>query len=283
MPNTLLLIDPQEDFCEEQNGIGGNLAVPGGRQALTNVAGFIDRFGSQLDNIIVTLDSHHPLHISHAPMWFIDSKGNAPDPFTTVVESNGTIQLGSLDENGQFHQSDTGTTRHPGFLKWTINYLKQLAAGGRYPHMLWTEHCIIGSPGACMTPDVFEAISKWESSRFAAADIVTKGSDIKTEHFGALRAEVINPDNPETDVNKHFLSLLDDPDSTIYCAGLARGHCLANTARDTADEFDANSFCERFVLLEDGTADVANLEHLGDAFVSDFTARGMKTAKTTDF
>jgi hypothetical protein len=37
------------------------------------------------------------------------------------------------------------------------------------------------------------------------------------------------------------------------------------------------------VLLEDGTADVGTLEFLGDKFVTDFKARGMKTAKTTDF
>ena len=274
--NVLLLIDPQVDFCE-----GGALAVPGGQAALDNVAGFIKRFGNQLDEIVITLDSHNLLHIAH-PIWFLQD-GKEPDPFTTVMEDNGTISFGSLDANGDFHQSGTGTTRHPGFADWTIKYLKELNDSNRYPHMLWPPHCLIGTPGACMVSSIIDATQEWERKQFGVVSKVTKGSDIKVEHFGALRAEVENPANPETKVNSHFLQLLSDPDATIYGAGLARGHCLANTCRDTADEFDGNSFCERFVLLEDGTADVANLEHLGQSFVDDFTARGMKTAKTTDF
>ena len=272
----LLLIDPQVDFCE-----GGKLAVPGGQAALDNVAGFIERYGHRLDDIIVTLDSHHPLHIAH-PIWF-NVEGKEPAPFTTVIEDGGVMCFGNLDEQGTFHQTATGSTRHPGFATWTLEYLKELKAGDRYPHMLWPPHCLIGSTGACIVPSVFEAVEKWEREQFGVASMVTKGSDIKVEHFGALRAEVPNPDNPETQVNTHFLALLSDPDTVIYGAGLARGHCLANTARDTAAEFDGDTFCQRFVLLEDGTADVANLEFLGDSFVNDFTTRGMSTAKTTDF
>jgi len=274
--NVLLLIDPQVDFCE-----GGALAVPGGQAALDNVAGFIDRFGSQLDDIIVTLDSHNLLHIAH-PIWFLKD-GKAPDPFTTVMEQDGQIAFGALDAQGDFQQESVGTTRHPGFADWTVEYLKKLKDGNRYPHMLWPPHCLIGTPGACMVPSIITATQEWERKQFGVVSKVTKGSDIKVEHFGALRAEVENPDNPETKVNSHFLQLLSDPDTTVYGAGLARGHCLANTCMDVAEEFDGDSFCERFVLLEDGTADVANLEFLGDAFVSKMTARGMKTAKTTDF
>ena len=274
--NVLLLIDPQVDFCE-----GGALAVPGGQAALDNVAGFIDRFGSQLDDIIVTLDSHNLLHIAH-PIWFLKD-GKAPDPFTTVMEQDGQIVFGTLDAQGDFQQESVGTTRHPGFADWTVEYLKKLKDGNRYPHMLWPPHCLIGTPGACMVLSIITATQEWERKQFGVVSKVTKGSDIKVEHFGALRAEVENPDNPETKVNSHFLQLLSDPDTTVYGAGLARGHCLANTCMDVAEEFDGDSFCERFVLLEDGTADVANLEFLGDAFVSKMTARGMKTAKTTDF
>jgi len=149
--------------------------------------------------------------------------------------------------------------------------------------MLWPPHCLIGTPGGCIVPPVREAVQNWERTEFAVAPKVSKGSNLKTEHFGALRAEVPDPKDPSTQVNSYFLELLSDPDTTIYGSGLALGHCLANTAKDTADEFDGDTFCQRFVLLRDGTEHVAGLEFLGDQFIADFESRGMRIASTTDF
>lgn len=278
MKHILMIIDPQIDFCE-----GGNLGVPGGTEALRNVSKMIDGAGHRIDDIVVTFDSHHPLHIAH-PIWYVDDKGKRPDPFTTVKAIDGQICLGSLDANGQFHQSGTATTRHPGFQDWTVKYLKALEDGKRYPHMLWPPHCLIGHAGAAAIPEIANSIRNWEETRFGVAVKVTKGSDIKVEHFGALRAEVENPDNlVGTGVNSTFLESLSDPDVRILGCGLALSHCLANTARDTAGEFDGDTFCERFILLEDGTASVAGLEHLGEQFVDEFKSRGMEVIKTTDF
>lgn len=278
MKRILMIIDPQIDFCE-----GGNLAVPGGQAALDRVADLITRCKNRIDDIVVTFDSHHPLHIAH-PIWFLDSKGHRPAPFTTVKAIDGKIALGQLDGNGVFQQTDTATTRHPGFHAWTINYLEQLDASGRYPHMLWPPHCLIGHAGAAAVPSIANALRAWEEDRFGVAVKVTKGSDIKVEHFGALRAEVVNPDNlVGTGVNSQFLGALSDPDTEIYGCGLALSHCLANTARDTSSEFDGDSFCKRFVLLKDGTANVQGLEFLGDKFIQDFEPRGMRIINTKDF
>lgn len=134
-----------------------------------------------------------------------------------------------------------------------------------------------------MIPEIAVATREWEEREFGVASKVSKGSNIKTEHFGALRAEVVDPEDPSTQVNIHFLKLLADPDSIVYGSGLALSHCLANTARDTANEFDADTFCRRFVLLRDGTENVAGLEFLGEAFIKDFQSRGMRIANTTDF
>jgi len=283
----LLIIDPQEDFCSVEDGRGGALPVPGpgddrGRKALKRVAKFIQRYGSQLDDVIVTLDCHNPLHIAH-PIWYQDERGNPPPPFKALVEDKGEILIGSLDASG-FHAEGKVRCRRAGFTKWTLAYLRALRDGGRYPHMLWNPHCLIGSAGGAMIPEVFSAVREWEEGQFGVAQKISKGSNLKTEHFGALRAEVVDPDDDSTQVNAGFLKLLSDPEITrIFGCGLARGHCLANTALDTAKEFDGDTFCQKFVLFEDGTADVGGLEFLGDKFVADFKARGMKTAKTTDF
>ena len=281
MPKEILLvIDPQEDFCEKANGIGGALAVQGGRAALKRVATFIRRYGSKFDDIIVTLDCHNPLHIAH-PIWTLDEHDRALAPFTALKEDRGEIVYGGLDASG-FHAKGKGHCQRPGFTKWTLHYLRELEAGKRYPHMIWPPHCLIGTPGGCMIPEIAAATREWEERDFGVASKVSKGSNIKTEHFGALRAEVVDPDDPSTQVNSYFLSLLSDPETIIYGCGLALGHCLANTCMDVANEFDADTFCKRFVLLRDGTEHVAGLEFLGDKFVKDFEARGMRVCNTTD-
>lgn len=276
----LLIIDPQEDFCEADKGVGGALAVQGGRDALRRVAKLIKRYGSKLSDIVITLDCHHPLHIAH-PIWFQDEAKQPLKPFTCVKEDKGEILYGSLDASG-FHAVGKATCRRAGFTTWTLHYLRKLEAGKRYPHMIWPVHCLIGTPGGCMIPEIAEATREWEEQWVGVATKVSKGSNIKTEHFGAVRAEVVDPDDPSTQVNSDFVKLLADQEATIYGTGLALSHCLANTASDTADEFNLDTFCQRFVLLRDGTENVAGLEFLGDGFISRFSARGMKVCNTTD-
>ena len=50
----LLLIDPQIDFHE-----GGSLAVPGATADSERIAKMITEHGDEIDEIYVTLDSHH--------------------------------------------------------------------------------------------------------------------------------------------------------------------------------------------------------------------------------
>ena len=274
----LLLIDPQVDFCE-----GGALGVPGGRQALTNVGSFIDCRGEKLDDIVRTFDQHHRRHIAHPHEYRLCSNGQIPDPFNALQEENGEILIGTLDDKG-FHPFGKVRRRLPDDTAWTLRYLKELRTGDRYPHMLWPPHCIIGTPGACARPEIVQSVANWEDEYAAVSPAIAKGSGIRSEHFGALRAEVIDPEDESTQTNPYLLALLQNPRVTrIYLAGLARGHCLANTAMDVDKEFGGDEFCQKCVLLTNGTADVENMDWLGDKFVDNFVGRGMKTALTTDF
>jgi nicotinamidase-related amidase len=54
MTIVLLLIDPQIDFHE-----GGSLAVPGATADSERIAQMISEHGEEIDEIYVTLDSHH--------------------------------------------------------------------------------------------------------------------------------------------------------------------------------------------------------------------------------
>jgi len=70
MQNTLLIIDPQNDFHS-----GGSLAVPGADEDAVRLSAWIDRNIFKIHNIVVTLDTHHKLHIAHAAFW---QAGNDP-------------------------------------------------------------------------------------------------------------------------------------------------------------------------------------------------------------
>ncbi len=54
----LLIIDPQVDFHP-----GGSLAVPGANEDSERIAQFIYKHASAIDEIYVTLDSHHVRHV----------------------------------------------------------------------------------------------------------------------------------------------------------------------------------------------------------------------------
>ena len=75
----LLVIDPQIDFCDP----AGALFVPGADADMARLAAMVDRLGSRLADVHVTLDSHRRVDISH-PLWFRDGDGTHPAPFTAI-------------------------------------------------------------------------------------------------------------------------------------------------------------------------------------------------------
>ena len=89
----LLVIDPQNDFCDlpeaycpEICGVrqSPSLPVAGAHADLQRLAALIDAGGSGIGAITVTLDSHQHLDIAHPGFWQ-DATGGAVPPFTTIT------------------------------------------------------------------------------------------------------------------------------------------------------------------------------------------------------
>jgi nicotinamidase-related amidase len=114
------------------------------------------------------------------------------------------------------------------------------------------------------------------------ADVITKGSNPWTEHFSGVQAEVPDPDDPSTQVNVGLVRTLEEAD-VVLMAGEALSHCLANTVRDIAAQFSDPRYVAKIHLLRDATGNVPGFEALGEAFVRELTARGMKLTTTTEF
>jgi len=73
--------------------------VPGAWEDCVRIGNLINRLGKVIDDIKLTLDSHHQLHIAH-PMWFKDVKtGKCPTPFTVMREENNRIIGAQFNSN----------------------------------------------------------------------------------------------------------------------------------------------------------------------------------------
>ena len=285
----LIIIDPQRSFCapvdaaKQQIEHDGELCVPGAWDDMVRVGDMVRRLGRKIDNISVTLDSHQQLHIAH-PLWWKDMSGKHPNPFTLMREDKGKVIGYVYDASG--NTSDVGefipAIPRPDVLDWSVNYLKSLAKGGRYPHCIWPIHCLIGTRGHNIVEPLMDALLEWSRNTFRTINFVTKGSNAFVEHFSAVRAEVEYPGDPSTQINSAFIGILNDYDEIIG-GGEALSHCFANTFGDIANTFKDDSFIKKFKLLKDGSSNVPGFEFLGDKFVKEMTARGMQITTTTEY
>ncbi len=118
----LLIIDPQIDFCDPDKGA---LYVPNAEHDMRRLAQMIRRLKDKIDDIHITLDSHHFIHIAH-PIFWKDSHGNHPQPFTRIT-------LPEV-EDGKW------TTTQPGLYKRALEYVRKLDQNGRYDLTIWPPH-----------------------------------------------------------------------------------------------------------------------------------------------
>ena len=258
----LLSIDAQNDFCDPK----GALFVLGADEDTKRLANLVNRLGSKLDAISLTLDSHHPKHIAHPLAWKND-KGEHPDPFTIISESD--------VNDGTWKATD------PRYQKWQRQYVETLAKNGRYPLRIWPYHCLIGSWGIGLFPVFFDAITKWEKETLRIANKVTKGVNIKTEHYSAVQADVVDTNDPGTQLNTELIDLLQKYDD-ILITGQALNFCVANTVRDIAKHFGDDNV-KKFILLEDTSSNVPTYEQLGIDFVEDMKKLGMRITTSVDY
>ena len=159
--------------------------------------------------------------------------------------------------------------------------MRKLEVNGRYDLTIWPPHCLIGSAGHAVFPCLYAALQAWED-RFAFVDYVTKGSNITTEHYSAVQADVADPSDPSTHINTHLIRILENAD-VVGVAGEALTHCLANTVRDIATSFGDDRLVSKIVLLTDATSGIPGFESVGDAFIREMTARGLQLSTTAEF
>ncbi|MGI5172070.1 hypothetical protein H0R92_00515 [Treponema sp. OMZ 840] len=255
MACAFLIIDPQNDFCSPD----GALFIPGSPQNCSNTAAFIRKNAAHIDSIHITLDSHPSYHIAH-PVFWKDADGAVPPPFTQITYRDFAA--------GKFRPIDEAAAAK------TEKYLQELEAKGRYNLILWPLHCLQGTGGMAVEKNIWQAAHDWELAHpFCNIDYTTKASNVYTEHYSALQAEVPDPEDTSTLMNFTLINKLKKADRIII-AGQALSHCVANTVRDLSAFIPPASF----VLLKDCTSPVAGFEKNAQVFVQEMEKRGMTTS-----
>lgn len=237
-------IDSQVDFCDPK----GNLYVNGAEKDSERFAVMLDKIGDKIEDIDLTIDSHNILHIAH-PIFWKNSKGERPNPFTLISVND--------VKNGIW------TPAKPSLYRWALNYVEMLEKNKRYVLCIWPEHCIIGSPGHCLFEPVYSSVQRWCNKYFAYPNVITKGSNILTEHYSAVIADVPDPNDYTTQLNVKFIKNLEESDIVLVC-GQASSHCVKNTVVDIVSNFSDVSYAKKLRLVKDCMSPVPGFEHLQD-------------------
>ena len=272
----LLIIDPQNDFCDVPASyrlvdpltgapLAPALPVAGAHADMLRTAALIRAAGAALDDITVTLDSHHHVDIAHPTFWR-QADGAAVTPFTTIIAAQ--VRAGEFQP------------RDPVALPRTLAYLDELESRGRYTLMVWPVHCEIGTWGHGVHADVRAACNEWEETRLRGVRKVTKGENPWTEHYSAIQAEVPDAADEHTQMNTAFLSNLDRA-GLLLIAGEASSHCV----RATTEHIVANlpgGRPERIVLLTDCMSPVGGFEAQHAEFLAEMRAKGVRLMTSTE-
>jgi nicotinamidase-related amidase len=270
---------------------GGSLYVTGAEGDGDRLATMIRKNLRGFADIHATMDTHLRPHIAHSRSW-VNSKGENPGPFTPIT----------LDDvkNGVWR------ARRPGFQRWYEFYVESLEAAAKQRSVatardgltIWPDHCIVGTLGHSLYQPLADAIGEWEDLNYGYADYVTKGLNILSEHYSAVKSDVPVEavpdtiikvdDDPSTQLNTRFIQTLQDADE-VWFGGEALSHCVASTFYDVADEFGNDDYVKKLVFIEDASSPVVVMingvniyQEFADNFLRDMKLRGMRTARTTD-
>ncbi len=262
----LLIIDPQEDFCNPHTG---SLYVPGADADMVRLAGFIRK--NPPDEITISLDTHQQMQIFH-PCWWVDKTGLNPNPFTLI--------------RAQDVKAKVWTTSRPEDQEWSEYYVNTLEQLGKFVLCIWPYHCIIGSTNHAVFSPLYSAITDWERTKRRNVKYLIKGSNPYTEHYSALGPEIDYSSeetvrNPFTATSEDYVLDFLNADSLVI-AGEALSHCLKLTVQDILKhkQFIQNT---NITLLLDATSGIPGFESECAEFVNKIKTLGVVLKNTTDF
>lgn len=277
MTNHLLLIDPQNDFCDlpedwlPRSPVSGELLRPalpvaGAHADMLRAAALVQRLGGTLGAITLTLDSHHRIDVAHPGFWVDATTGQAPGAITPITAAQ--VRAGAY------------RPRDAAVLGRVLAYLDALEAAGRYTLMVWPVHCQMGSWGHGVHAGLQAALDAWADAQGRSVEVVTKGENPWTEHYSALQAEVPDVADERTLLNQPLLAALDRADRVLI-AGEAGSHCVRATVEHLAAHLPSRQL-NKLVLLTDCISPVTGFEAQQAEFLAAMRSAGLQLALSTE-
>jgi nicotinamidase/pyrazinamidase len=256
----LLIIDGQGDFCSPL----GKLFVKGADKGAKNVKNLINKLQQKWFRVFATFDSHDLVHCAHPVFWH-DDDGKRPSPGTILtLEYDGihpriVAESKTLTPGREYHPTDSDCYNR------MATYLRKVGSLTIHP-----PHCLIGTPGWCMDPDIMESLLNWEAGYHRVEKIV-KGKNAYTEQYSAISARLPDDNDPSTQVNHSLIKALFSADYLVI-VGWAMSHCVGETIKDLIKYVQNSADINRIILLTDCTSSVEGCEHWGDKYIKNFSA-----------
>ena len=262
MKNKLLVIDPQNDFCDIP---AAALPVPGASADLMRLSHFVAGSADFIHDVVVTLDTHPQVAIERVSFWQ-DAAGKAVAAFTEITEQD--------VREGRYAPRDASAC----LKEQVLAYLHALEAAGRYRLIVWPVHCVLGTKGHAIYAPLALHIASWEERTQRAATKVLKGLNPLTEQYSAIAAEVPMEADPTTQRNEALIERVRPGEGEqLLIAGEAASHCVRATVLDLMEVFSPKELVHT-VLLTDCMSPVGGFQAQAEEFYRLAQAAGVRLA-----
>lgn len=250
----LIIIDGQNCFMYLP---GAPLPVVGSIEDMTRLIRFIQFYGTYLEEILCSLDTHTKDHVSHSERW-VDIHGNHPAPFTPITYDDCVA--------GVWRAAD------PKDQEWQLEYVKRL----NRTHYIWPVHGQKPDWEWQVYHDLAIELDGRSNVRF-----VEKGMHRDVEQFGIFGAEVPFPGAPETDINHALIAEIDSFERIIF-AGEAASHCVMDSVNQFLQHMPSGQH-DKVVLLKDCMSPVSGFEQLASDWLAEMEGKGVSVINSIDF
>jgi len=284
----LLAVDCQNTFCipDFELFVAGRSGM-GAVEDNVRLCEFIYRNLGVITEIVPTMDTHRSMQIFH-PIFWVDDEGNHPEGGKTVISPE-DVEKGVWKVNPEVADNVVGGD-YDYLERHALHYARALSEDAKYPLLVWPYHSMVGGIGHALVSAVEEALFFHCIARRSQTAFEQKGRNPLTEHYSALRPEVLHgPDGDQlAGSNDEFVNRLLGYDVLII-AGQAKSHCVAWTVHDLLTDIEEKDppFVENVYLLEDCTSPVVIPE--GPDFTDDadeafrrFANAGMHVVRSSD-
>ena len=189
-----------------------------------------------------------------------------PEPFTIITSSE--VSKGKWKARQRVSQQDFA------------DYVSKVEENCRLPFTIWPDHCLIGTWGQAIVPQINEALQDWAAHRVTTVEYIIKGTNTHTEMYSAICSEVPNPDDPSTELDLGMIERLKSADRVIIC-GQSLSHTVQMTMKDIVSNWKEDEL-DKLMLLTDCSSPIPGFEAMAESFVREMKDKGVTCTSASE-